>query len=132
MALQEILQAQLHLLSDTVLYADAQNFLKEHRPPDNNQLNGLLAFSRNAKELGKYVSRQRERNWGEGYKGHYAAFYGALDRTLRGLKERIPPTNPATNEKLTKQETQAALDILYREFAQHLVAHAMFITKISS
>ena len=124
--MEQLLKEQLKLLSDTALYAEAQNFLKEHQPPDNSQLNGLLAFSRNAKELASYVSRQRERNWGEGYKGHYSAFFGALDRTLRNTKDFLPQVNSATGQKLSKTDTRAAQDILSREFIHHLVAHALF------
>lgn len=131
MELDAAAKNQLQLLCDTVLYADAQNFVKEHHPPDNNQLNGLLAYAKNAKVLASYVARQRERNWGEGYKGHYSAFFGALDRTLRSMKELAPPTHPTTGEKLSKQGVQAALDILYRAFIHHLVAHALFLSKKS-
>lgn len=131
MELDAAAKNQLQLLCDTVLYADAQNFLKEHCPPDNNQLNGLLAYARNAKTLASYVARQRERNWGEGYKGHYSAFFGALDRTLRSLKELTPATNPSTGKKFSKKEAQAALDILCRSFIHHLVAHALFLSKKS-
>lgn len=131
MELDSATKNQLQLLCDTVLYADAQFFLKDHRAPDNKQLNGLLAYARNAKTLASYIARQRERNWGEGYKGHYSAFFGALDRTLRSMKELVLPVNSATGDKLSKQGVQVALNILCRAFIQHLVAHALFLSKKS-
>ncbi len=129
--LNAILKEQLRHLSDTVLYAEAQKFLKEHQPPDHSQLNGLLAFSRNAKELTGYVTRQRERNWGEGYKGHYSAFYGALDKTLRNMKDFLLQINSAVDQKISKADTRAAQDILSREFIHHVVAHALFAARKS-
>jgi hypothetical protein len=118
-------QHEMRILSDEALYPQAVQFARQQGRIRNNQLTGLLEFSRTWDELTRFISHQRDRDWGGNL--DYPEFYAALDHTLDDLramvKDRFIP------EELTRRETQAQTDVvagwLAHEFIQHLVAEMM-------
>lgn len=118
-------QHELRILSDEAMYPQAVRFARQHGRIQNNQLTGLLQFSRSWDELTRFIHHQRERDWGGNL--DYPEFYAALDHELEDLrrmaKDRLIP------EDLTRRETQAQLDAvagwLAHQFIQHLVAEMM-------
>jgi hypothetical protein len=127
---------KINLLSDTILYREAKEFVKEFVQerimPDSRQLTGLATFSRDWNELLTYVKHQAARDWGK--RDYYQRFYDDLRKYLHdpktGLRQRIKTEFTLIAEGLTKREETAALDTwaqaLAQEFIQHLVAEARF------
>jgi len=122
---------QMRLLSDRDLYAEAQEFLKTYRPPENKQLNGLLEFSRDIGELQSFVKHQKDRDWGTGAKQHYQTFYSELGDYLQKLRQRVKTPYGLVAGGLTAKTEKVQVDFfagwLAREFIQHLVAQAQII-----
>ncbi|RRR68654.1 MAG: hypothetical protein EI684_17330 [Candidatus Viridilinea halotolerans] len=126
----------LGVLSDTLLYPEARQFLdrflKEYELLPTKQMVGLLTFSRNWGELLRFVKHQEGRDWGN--KDHYKQFYAQLRRYLddakTGLRIRIKepldfiPANLSRNDERARQEQWAGA--LAHEFVQHLVAAALY------
>ena len=127
-------------LSDIYLYPEATDLLRryqvKHELPKNQQLIGLLTFSRTWDELLTYVNHQEERDWGR-REEHYKEFYAVLRRYLKdpksGLYLRIKTQFNLIPDGLTKNETRVIYDVwsdaLAREFIQHLVAEALYQTQ---
>lgn len=125
-------EMRLNLLSDGLLYQEANAFAKEFRAekdPTPSQLNGLLAVSQSWGNLERYVNHQAGRNWqaSKGQDVHPTkAFYDALKPKLAWLKQQAQDFLP---EGLTKNEvrdyTTNMATHLAREFTQHLVAELL-------
>jgi len=127
-------------LSDIYLYPEATDLLRRYQVnyelPKNQQLIGLLTFSRTWNELLTYVKHQEKRDWGR-REEHYKEFYAILRRYLEdpksGLYLRIKTQFNLIPENLNKNEiralTEAWSDALAHEFIQHLVAEALYQTQ---
>ncbi|NNJ12846.1 hypothetical protein EKD04_021195 [Chloroflexales bacterium ZM16-3] len=127
-------------LSDAYLYPEAAALLRRYQAdyalPKNQQLIGLLTFSRTWGELLSYVKHQIDRDWGR-RDAHYKEFYTVVRRYLddpkSGLYLRIKTQFNLIPDGLTKNETRAIYEVwsdaLAREFIQHLVAEALYQTQ---
>lgn len=122
----------VHLLSDTVLYREAVEFVEQHAPlPDTSQLIGLLTFARTWGELLKFIHHQASRDWGRS-KEHYPLFYNDLKKYLSdsrtGLRQRVKTEFQLIDGQLSKNDERQGMDdwaqTLSQEFIQHLVAEA--------
>jgi hypothetical protein len=133
----EVNASTINLLSDTTLYDEALQFLREHpQIPETCQLVGLIAFSRTWNELLTYVKHQGDRDW-ETRKAHYKAFYRDLQKYLNGphegLRQRVPTLVTALqnqDQKPSRESLDAWSQVLAQEFIQHLVAHASLQAKV--
>jgi hypothetical protein len=121
------------LLSDTVLYPEAVAFIRklvreqECDPLPTSQVAGLLSIAESLRynELYRFILHQRERNWPPG-KRDIKTFYTALEEVLgvmrrKRLKDEFRLLDGVSAGEL-KQETDALMALLAREFIQHLVA----------
>ncbi len=125
----------INLLSDTILYREAGEFVQGQSMPDSRQLIGLATFSRDWSELLAYINHQATRDWGN--RDYYKLFYDNLRKYLNdsktGLRQRVKTEFAFVAEGLTKREEAEALDTwaqaLSQEFIQHLVAEARFHTQ---
>lgn len=121
------------LLSDTVLYPEAAAFIRklvrdqECDPLPTSQVAGLLniAESLHYDRLYRFILHQRERNWPPS-KRDIKTFYTALEEVLsvmrrKRLKDEFRLLDGINAGEL-KQETDALMALLAREFIQHLVA----------
>lgn len=122
---------RIRLLSDTSIYRLSISFVNNHQEilkVNNQQLNGLLEFSRSWGELKKFVTHQRARDWAS--RTEYKDFYDKIDQTLKDLYRDVKqeyglvPSNLTNNE--TKRLTEYFAGLLGREFVEHLVAHVMY------
>lgn len=126
-------RAQIRILSDGDLYRDAITCARKHPGIENNQLMGLLEFSRSWTELERFVRHQKdERDWGEpgkSKKAHYQTFYDALAKQLEQLRKDVVDRYGLVPKGLGKNETAVQTDffagLLAREFIQHLTAEMM-------
>lgn len=130
-------ERRLSVLSDNQLYRDAAEFLErfvtDHTLPQNQQLVGLLNFSRSWGELLAFVKHQEGRDWGtrgQDYKQFYNLLRRYLDDPKTGLRQRvkadlglIPAGLVAKQEREVQEQWAGALA---REFIQHLVAAALY------
>ncbi len=129
-------ERRLGVLSDTVIYVEATQFLKsfpeEYDLPPNQQLIGLLTFSRNWGELVKFVKHQKDRDWGnkDAYKQFYTRLWCYLDDAKTGLRTRVKKDLGLIPVDLDKKQERELRDLwagaLAREFVQHLVAAALY------
>jgi hypothetical protein len=121
------------LLSDTVLYDEAVAFLRrlvreqECNPLPSSQVAGLLSIAETASynELERFIRHQLERNWPPG-KRDIKTFYTALEEVLgtmrrKRLKDEFHLLD-SVNVREIRQETDALMVLLAREFIQHVVA----------
>jgi len=124
-------ETQIRLLSDTDLYAQAQDFARTHPPVEPSQIAGLLEFSRSWQELEQFVKHQKDdRDWGTGSKAHYRDFYAALDAYLDKLRQDVQGRYGFVSDDLTKKQTRRRTarfaGLLAREFIQHLAAEVLW------
>jgi len=122
---------KIRLLSDTVLYSEAvdfvRRFVQEHSSLPKTQSNGLLNIAQpnNYPELISFVRHQRDRDWPPG-KLDIKEFYTALDKELvrlqRRVKEEFLLTSSGLSRKLASEEENELMGLLVREFIQHLAA----------
>ncbi len=126
------------LLSDTVLYDEAVAFLRklideqQCNPLPSSQIAGLLNVAETASydQLADFIIHQRTRDWPPGMRD-IKTFYTALDEALREirssrLREEFHLLDGVGPEKI-KQETDALMALLAREFIQHLAAENGFL-----
>lgn len=124
---------KIWLLSDTVLYPEAVSFIRklvreqECNPLPTSQVAGLLSIAESARydELYRFVLHQRERNWPPS-KRDIKTFYTALEEVLgtmrrKRLKDEFHLLDGVSASEI-RQETDALMALLAREFIQHLVA----------
>lgn len=121
------------LLSDTVLYPEAVSFMRrfvleqECNPLPNTQASGLLSIAESPRydTLHRFIVHQHERNWPPGKKD-IKTFYIALEELLetmrkKRLKDEFRLLDGVSAGEI-RQETDALMALLAREFIQHLVA----------
>lgn len=124
------------LLSDTVLYPEAVAFMRklveEHdcNPLPASQVAGLLNVAESARydELNRFVLHQRDRNWPPS-KSDIKTFYTALEEKLslmqrKRLKDEFHLLMDTAGRSASdiRQEFDALMALLAREFIQHLLA----------
>lgn len=127
---------KIDLLSDTLLYDEAVSFAQrmvrvEHcNPLPTSQVTGLLNIAESFRydELYRFVTHQRDRNWPPS-KSDIKTFYSALEQVLslimrKRLREEfhLLTERPGGNTGEMRQEADALMARLAREFIQHLVA----------
>jgi hypothetical protein len=122
---------KIRLLSDTVLYNEAvdfvRRFVQEHSPLPKSQSSGLLNIAQpnNYPELISFVRHQRDRDWPSG-KVDIKEFYTTLDKELMRLQRRVKDefhlTSSGLSKKLASDEENELMGLLAREFIQHLAA----------
>jgi hypothetical protein len=127
---------KISLLSDTVLYSEAVSFMRklvrdqECDPLPSSQVAGLLSIAESFKydELYRFVVHQRDRNWPPS-KGDIKKFYTALEEVLsamfrKRLKDEFHLLTDESGHSVNdiRQESNALMGLLAREFIQHLVA----------
>jgi hypothetical protein len=125
---------KIWLLSDTVLYPEAVDFMQRHvqqsEPLPNSQVMGLFnaAASEQYPVLYRFVTHQRDRNWPYA-KMHIKRFYTALEQTLLVMQRtrirnefRLLEDVPGRSVAETRQEQDTLMALLAREFIQHLLA----------
>jgi len=136
-AQKQLQPAQLQkiwLLSDTLLYPEAVDFMqrmvKQGDPLPMSQVNGLLNItaSNNYAELLRFVLHQRDRNW-PFPKMNIKRFYTSLEVVLGKMqRERLRSefhllqdvSGRSTDD--IRQEIDALMALLAREFIQHVLA----------
>jgi len=135
-------QQRIELLSDTRLYPEALEFVRQHPPPKQSQLMGLRQFSRTWRELKSYINHQRGRDWGRDTTT--SAFYDALRQYLFGsggkgtqpsLLQRITSEfaliDTSDTSVLSRQQQRDAVDAwaeaLAAEFITHLVCASLVV-----
>jgi hypothetical protein len=127
---------KIQLLSDTVLYTDAVNFIRrlvqdqECAPLPNKQANGLLSIAEAAKyrDFKDFITNQKERDWLSD-KGNLKTFYDVLcefmdemkKKRLRGEFQLIIAESGRPSSEI-RHEEDALMILLAREFIQHLIA----------
>jgi len=125
---------RIGLLSDGVLYERAIEFARRHEPVDGAQLNGLLQYAQEWRDLMQFVDKQRKRAWPQsGRTGHYKHFYDDLYEALRQLERDAAEFVPAGLAR-HEQQAQTAIyaGLLAREFVQHLVTEAQLVRAIGN
>jgi len=119
-------RTQIRLLSDYVLYPEAEQFIAKHGTIEGQkQMNGLLNYARSIEDLTRFVKHQGSRDW-LGSKAYYRDFYNALRTYLDSLRRRVKAEFGLVPEELTRTQkrelTNAFAEALAREFVQHLAA----------
>ena len=119
---------RIGLLSDGVLYERAIEFARQHEPVDGAQLNGLLQYAQEWRDLMQFVDKQRKRDWPQtGRKRRYKHFYDDLYEALRRLERDAAEFVPAGLARREQQaQTTSYAGLLAREYVQHLVAEKPF------
>jgi len=127
---------KIDLLSDTLLYDEAVSFVQrlvrvEHcNPLPTSQVTGLLNIAESFRydELYRFITHQRDRNWPPS-KSDIKTFYSALEQVLsimmrKRLREEfhLLTERPGGSISEMRQEADALMARLAREFIQHLVA----------
>ncbi len=123
-------QRKIQLLSDTVLYREAQDFIKQNSTIDGQkQLYSLVNYSQTWEELEKFVAHQKERDW-LGSKTYYKQFYMALHAYLKQLRDNVEKEWFSPEAELTKVQRRKWVDdyaiLVAREFFQHLTAENLY------
>jgi hypothetical protein len=125
------------ILSDTVLYKEACQFVQEYPPPSGKQLAGhligLSASGRRWEELIQFINNQRNReSLALAYKTFYDGLYKYLDN-LRGrvqrdfkLLDNLSGLSKNQERELQRQYAQELAQL----FIQHLVAEALVQKKM--
>lgn len=133
--LSEAQLQKIALLSDTVLYAEAIDFIRELvdeqdcSPLPTSQMKGLqsIAESYQYDEIHRYIFHQyKERNWPEN-KQSIRIVYEALDKLFttmknKRLKDVFHLVSEGRSSKETRDESNELMALLAREFIQHMVA----------
>lgn len=135
---------KIELLSDTVLYDEAVDFMRKFvgeqgcHPLPNSQANGLLNIAGASKydDIYRFVVHQRDRNWPPS-KRDIKPFYTALEQFLsqmqrRRLREEFHLLAEENGRSVSERRREAdeLLALLSREFIQHLVAeNAVLLAK---
>lgn len=122
------IQQRIRLLSDSLLYERAVEFVRQHGWVADAQLNSLLQYAQEWRDLTRFVDRQRQRDWAQSRQTeHYGQFYNDLHEALRQLKHEAAQFVPIGLGR-REQQAQTALyaGLLAREFVQHLAAEAQF------
>jgi hypothetical protein len=127
---------KIWLLSDTVLYPEAVSFMhklvedQECNPLPASQVSGLLSIAESSKydELYRFVLHQRDRDWPPSRRD-IKTFYTALEEVLslmrrKRLKDEFHLVADAQGQSVQemRQESDALMALLAREFIQHLMA----------
>ena len=127
---------KIWLLSDTVLYPEAVSFIhklvevQECNPLPASQVSGLLSIAESSKydDLYRFVLHQRDRDWPPSRRD-IKTFYTALEEVLslmrrKRLKDEFHLVADAQGHSVheMRQESDALMALLAREFIQHLVA----------
>lgn len=127
---------KIWLLSDTVLYPEAVSFMRklvqdqECDPLPASQVAGLLNVAESSKydELYRFVVHQRDRDWPSS-KRDIKTFYTALEQVLslmqrKRLKDEFHLLADERGRSVSdiRQEINALMALLAREFIQHLLA----------
>ena len=125
---------KIWMLSDSVLYPEAVAFIQKHvqgsEPLPNSQVMGLFnaAASEQYPALYHFVTHQRDRNWPYS-KTHIKKFYTSLEETLSLMHRTRLRTEfhlledvPGRSVNETRQEVDALMALLAREFIQHVLA----------
>lgn len=127
---------KIWLLSDTVLYPEAVSFMRklvrdqDCDPLPSSQVAGLLSIAEASKydELYRFVVHQRDRNWPPSKKD-IKTFYTALEEVLSLMNRKrlrdefhLLPDERGRSANDIRQEADAVMALLAREFIQHLVA----------
>jgi len=127
---------KIWLLSDTVLYPEAVSFIhklvedQECNPLPASQVSGLLSIAGSSKydELYRFVLHQRDRDWPPSRRD-IKTFYTALEEVLslmrrKRLKDEFHLVADAQGQNVQemRQESDALMALLAREFIQHLMA----------
>lgn len=136
---------RLWLISDSVLYPEAVNFIQrlvyddEINPLPLSQINGLFNISNSASypDLLHFIKHQRDRNWSES-KQDIKIFYTELEKLLTSIRNKrvrdefqlVQAQGPA---RVVQQEMDDIMILLAREFIQHLLAeNDLLATKVKS
>src|SRR6266566_6943689 len=127
---------KIYLLSDTVIYPEAVTFIRKLvqeqgcDPLPTSQVAGLLNIAEAVKydELHRFVLHQRDRNWPPS-KRDIKTFYTALEEVLslmqrKRLKDEFHLVTDESGRSASeiRQESDALVALLAREFIQHLLA----------
>jgi hypothetical protein len=133
MALSDAQHKKISLLSDTVLYEEAINFLNRflegvyNEPLPTSQITGLLniALGPSYDDISRFIRNQHNRNWPD-KKEYIKRFYTDLETYLARLRKRLADEFQLTTPNLTAhkatQEKGELMLQLTREFIQHLAA----------
>lgn len=127
---------KIWLLSDTVLYPEAVSFIhklvedQECNPLPASQISGLLSIAESSKydELYRFVAHQRDRDWPP-LRRDIKIFYTALEEVLSLMRRKrlkdefhlVADTQGQSTQEM-RQESDALMALLAREFIQHLTA----------
>jgi hypothetical protein len=119
----------VRVLSDSVLYKRALDFVASVPAVENKQVNSLLEFSRTIFDLLEYVQHQRDRKWSDresNMKKFYTALYDAVFRIVRDTKDLWKFVPADVSEVEAQKRTSIFATLLAREFIQHLVAEMLY------
>lgn len=115
-------ETALRALSEGKLYDAAEHLAGQHRGIKQDQLQGLLTFSRRWGDLEKFVAHQKERTWSD--RSPYPSFYGALETELKQIyantQAKFVPEGLPKSE--TREQTEFFVSRTTSEFILHLVA----------
>jgi len=127
---------KIELLSDTILYPEAVAFVRRMiqkercKPLPATQVNGLLNIALTLKydDARRFVEHQRERNWPSN-KRDIKTFYTHLEKELTRLEQRLHTefalTKDERGRRVSAEDEQEMLGLLFREYVQHLLAENM-------
>ena len=118
---------EIRLLSDTDLYDRAMAFASKHESTarhrtTNNQLQGLMEFSRSWGELDRFVKHQKSKE--QAYQTFYVALASSLNELYALAKIKFVPDDLTKKER--REQTAFFAGLLAREFIQHLTAEMMW------
>jgi hypothetical protein len=125
---------KIWLLSDTVLYPEAVAFIRhlvneeQGSPLPSSQVKGLQSIAESYKynELYRFVTHQRDRDW-PASKWSIKTLYTKLEKDFtfiknRRLKDEFHLVSEGLNTQEARDEIDALMAALAREFIQHMVA----------
>jgi hypothetical protein len=127
-------EQKIWLLSDTVLYPEAVAFIRrlvneeQGSPLPASQVKGLqsIAESYQYDELYRFVTHQRDRDWPTS-KWSIKTLYTDLEKDFtimknKRLKDEFHLVSEGLNNQKARDEINALMAALAREFIQHMVA----------
>ena len=145
MQLTEAIRRHISLLSDTLLFSEAekfvQTFLHENDPISAAQLNGLenlFSVTERMSDINDYIRHQHDKASGNAdpnrrNKDFYVArFYEALEKKLKELETYIKehsddfPVPDDASKKIQREYVRMYQFYVTKEFIQHLVADHQF------
>lgn len=122
------LLSEKELYHQAITFARSQEALTQDNTQCQNQLTGLLQFSRSWDELTSFVKHQRERDW-QGKREVYKTFYTEIEKQLDGFIEMAKENTVLVPQGLSKKETREratnAAAAMAGEFLQHLYAEML-------